>query len=221
MQKTKLLLTLSLVILASFLVTGCFNKEASQESGLEEKQVEKNSPSSLSGWLGLKNGTICNVSSDEGEITMKAKGDKVRMDGIAMPDYSEPTSSQSVQGSSIFDGDWVYSWTGEKGMMFNVKEMQALAEEMGEAQVEEEDMSWEKWANDAENDGFEYDCREANVDSNSFIPPENVEFVDLTEMMKGFGEAFGGIDATNMNQEDVEAQLESIMGDFNLEDFNQ
>lgn len=98
------------------------------------------------------------------------KGEKVRTEA----------SSEGVDVFSIYSGDMYYSWNTaqEMGMKMNIKEMEKLAADQKE-QVEYQEP--EEWASQYEN--IDIDCKKTSVPDSMFVPPSNIQFQDMTEML--------------------------------------
>lgn len=100
-----------------------------------------------------------------------------------------PTTEDGTQasGSMIVDDSTVYTWSetpeGTFGMQMSVDEMESGA-------VDDVD-SFEGENFDFTTD-ISYDCSPWNVDASLFVPPADVDFMDLSEQMRQMQEAFQG-----------------------------
>ncbi len=211
-----------IIIIVALLVIGAGGYLALNR-GKSSKNIETDKPgvtpsfqvvdnNSLLGWLKRGKSVECTLSTGEGTMTMQAKDNKVRIEGLPYMFGGSDTETPSMDGVSLTTGDWVYMWSGDKGTKMNIKSMQ---ETMDEEQKEKaEDYDWEEMAEgwDAQ---YKYECQEKSLPDSLFEPPANVEFTDWTETMsqlqeigqqlqEGLGE--GG----NMNMEDIEEQLEKM-----------
>lgn len=204
-------------------LTGCFNKEASDQKEKSKK---------LSDWIKSGKGIVCSVNTPQGEVIVKTKGEKVRMDGIMYMDMTSSDANHGTQkGSSISDGEWFYMWGDDNGIKIKIEEMEKMgAKTEDDYGVEEEDYSAEEWAKSMEEAQASYDCREENISDSEFQVPNNINFADLNEMIQDMQNVSQDMiednqipeinkedlpeieGSTNMSQEEIEAQLEEIMG---------
>jgi len=216
MKKTIIIIVAILVIaIGGYLIFT--NNDAS-----DLKKLEKNLSGEQMGilnWLTSGKGVECSISSPEGAVIVKAKNGKVRIEGMA---FAMPNSeSQADKGVYINDGEWIYMWNGSEGTKMNIESMKKISGE------EEDDYSWQDWANDWQEDKVGYDCKDKNLDDSLFQAPSNVNFKNLTEMMENLDEMNKkleeSIDAGEildmeeimeqfeaMNQEDIENKLEEM-----------
>lgn len=215
MKKKFLVLSLGLILTLG--LSGCGKDNSNGGASDKASNQEESIYSNLSAWLGSGQGVECTVNSPEGNIVVKSKGGKVRMDGIMYFDMNS-TSPEPQTGSSITDGDWVYMWSGTSGMKMNVKDMEEMGEDMmEESNFEEDDYDWETWSDEMDDAGIAYQCEEKNISDDEFVVPADVDFKDLNAMMEGLQTIGQDVldnlgDTQGMNQEDIEAQLEELMG---------
>lgn len=85
-------------------------------------------------------------------------------------DFSSVAGGQTTQGHMIFDGDTSYVWTEGQAQGIKMK-----ASEMSKNQASQQTVD--------PNVKMNYNCSSWSVDSAVFIPPTNVQFLDLGAMM--------------------------------------
>jgi hypothetical protein len=225
----KKIITLLVVLGVALSLGGCFKKGESIDQNDSKKQQQP----TLREWFESGKGVKCIIDTPEGEVEVSSKGDKVRIDGIAYADMSNPASAGETQkGTTLTNGDWIYMWSGKNGTKMNIEEMNKISEDMGDdEQIDPEDYSWESWVGDQEDDESIYECSEEKFSDAVFEAPSDVEFKDLGEMMKGLSELTGGLmgDAGEgddvpgfkgsqaMSQEDIEQRLEEMMKNVGVE----
>jgi len=163
----------------------------------------------LTGWLKRKKTVECEVTTGSGVIKMMVKNDKVRIEGIP---YAFGQSGSQPNGYSLTDEDWVYLWSGSEGTKFNLTEVQASLTE--EQKNKTAAYSWEQSAIVWESEN-KYDCQEKKLADSLFIPPTEINFVDMTETLEtaqaAAEKARGNLaPGQNLNQEDIEEQMEKI-----------
>jgi hypothetical protein len=192
MNKSKYI-SIFLLILLSFFLAGCIKKpQVNQQNAQKQEQTEKKSgvvenfTGSLADVLKLGSAVKCtgSYSGEEGSMDMVvyASGDK---------SYSEMNVDAGEEGMiktySIYDGEWMYTWTeGGAATKMNVTDMEELAEDLPQ---QEDYEATDTAGQQAFQQQFDYKCTPWTADNSKFVPPSDVEFMDMTEMMKGFKES--------------------------------
>jgi len=189
MKKT---LILSLVVIIVISLAGCGKKDEAQNTKSGESGFEVTENNTLLGWLKKGKTVECSVETPMGKILMFAQNEKIRMEGI--PFYSMESMREvpkAENGVSLTVGDWMYLWDKEtkKGTKMNVKEMERLGKELDDVEDEPKaSKTWEDSVKEWEDEEAAYNCKEKKLSSEVFEAPEDVEFADLTEMMKGMAD---------------------------------
>lgn len=128
----------------------------------------------------------CTGSFDSEEGSMK-----MTVYAAGQRSYTESTLDMGSEGTmtfySIYDGDWMYSWN-DQGMATKMKvsDMEDLAEDMPEAEDFE---AGDQESMQAFQQQFDYKCSPWVPDNSMFVPPSDVEFVDLTQTMQDLTES--------------------------------
>lgn len=109
---------------------------------------------------------------------------------------------QDIQAHTISDGDWTYTWTNNTtpGTKMKLSELENLSNDQGNVAESFKNLEEE----------HDYHCsRWFPVDKSKFVPPSDIEFKDLTEMMKGTGDLMQNIDMdqTEKDTENAKQQL--------------
>ena len=213
MKKT---LILSLMFIMMLSLSACGKKE-------EKKEIVSNSGGGLEvvdndtlmGWLKKGKAVECRIMSPEGDIVMKTKDEAVYMEGVPyMSMDSSGEQPEAGNGVMLTVGDWMYTWdkVTKKGTKMNSKEIEALAPEEDEEELDEKE--WEDMAEEWEDSGFEYRCKEIKVDDSLFQEPKGIEFTDMNEMMKGLSDIGKGLEEQmnggSMDLGDLEAQMKGL-----------
>ncbi len=108
------------------------------------------------------------VSEHEGQTTtIYMKGSQMRMDTV-------PSDAHG-----IYTSDMMYTWRGNEGMVVKMEDMKKLASEQGEAFTPP---SQEQVVAKAQQENAK--CEPSDVPESMFMPPENIKFEDLGELMK-------------------------------------
>lgn len=155
----------------------------------------------------------CTYEDENGEATTLVQGKKMKVEGYNFADADDSKG----KGWMVSDGEWMYIWQDgeEKGMKYNVAQMQETAKDLV---GEEEVAKWqdpETWADEIDKD-HEVNCKPASATAADFQPPADVEFEDLSAMMEGVGEMAKQFmdkkpeDIQNMNEEDLNKQMEQL-----------
>jgi len=127
---------------------------------------------------------------------------KMRSD-VSMETEDEESEDKKIEMHTISDGDWVYTWTSNAkmpGMKMKISELENLSADQGNLAEGLKNLEEE----------HDYHCsRWFPVDKSKFIPPSGIEFKDMTEMMKGFGDAMQNIemDEIEKDAENAKQQL--------------
>jgi hypothetical protein len=201
-MKKNLMFVFAFLAIASLALSGC-GKKTAQDQGTVEQSGQGNQGADQSAVDTVKKGLYdlmttgagmkCTIQDKlEGQLTMTVKGDKVRVDGFS---YMIPSANGDVppiedKGTMVNDGVWVYMWSGQEGMKFNIKDMQSLSkQDQGQSSgdsPQNDSMDWKDWVKEMDDEGTKYDCSPTVVNDGDFAPPSDVKFEDWGEMMKGF-----------------------------------
>lgn len=172
MKKT---IVISLII--AFCLTGCsLGKKKAEE-------ITKTEDTTLLGQLQNSEGVVCKVTTLNGEVTVSAKGNYVKIEGIPYV-YDQATSSEMAgiennTGVMMSVGEEQYIWSGQKGVKFNPKGLSELIGTATEDQMDTKD--WQTTIGEWEQAGFSYKCEKQSLSDDTFILPSDVDFTDLNE----------------------------------------
>lgn len=185
------------VVVIAIAAAAWYVKSNSAEENIEPASaVNQNSPEtinktdsdtltgvgSFAALLGLGQNITCDYSfSDEvgaGTGTGYFAGERMRVD-------STMTTNDGVFDSHMInDGDFIYTWTSTSEGDFAVKI--PIPEES--ADVDDSDYSYMDGDESGQFDvdqQVEYDCDRWSVDGSVFVPPVDIEFMDMSAMMQG------------------------------------
>lgn len=123
----------------------------------------------------------CTYTSQSGEVTVLAKGGKIKVDGFS---YATP-EGQETRGFMINDGETIYFWSeGEgKGTKYSLSAMADQAQDQTADQTAEKYQDPQEWAAETE-EKYQVDCQKTSVSNSEFIPPQNIEFQDISQMFE-------------------------------------
>lgn len=186
MKKSIIIIIIIFLIIfggAAYFLIG--KKPANNNSSNPSADQNSNAPGikeSLLGLLEKGTGIQCSVVDNGITYNVIAKGDKVRVEGLQIPDPKNPSSLE--KGTMINDGNWAYVWNGKSGMKFNLKT--AGQDTSPAANQEQQSTDWKGWAKEMEASGAKYDCSPKIASDADFTPPSDVVFQSLDEIMKNF-----------------------------------
>lgn len=114
-------------------------------------------------------------------VTYTIKGKKMKMSGFA--------ADSNQQGSMLSDGEYVYTWndTTKEGTKFKLpteEELKDTAEKTGQTQQSVPDFSDEAERQKYADMGYTVNCEVANVSDSDFVPPADVTFRDMSQIME-------------------------------------
>lgn len=204
-------------ILAISLLYGCGSPSATGNQGSQDedqvaasKSEKKNSDGMIKGSLAKLMGDgkplKCTFKyDDEDGLTQDqiiyVSGKKYRMDGQIVE------NGETFDYHSISDSVWIYIW----GDMME----QGTKMKLDEFDEPEQTDSHSEYKMNLDKE-YEFKCEKWSVDNSKFRPPADVEFVDISEMMKGMQDAMADIDTEKLDEmQDAHDEVEGMdMGDM-------
>ena len=114
----------------------------------------------------------CTVVQQNQTITIYMKGSMMRMN--TMP----------ADAHAIYTEDTIYTWMGQQGNMMKMADMKKLAEQMGQ---QFKPKTQEEIVDAAKEKGIT--CTAEQVPQDTFTPPSDVAFQDMTQIMRQMAEA--------------------------------
>jgi len=206
-MKTKIVFSL-VTILAVVILAGCGKKvqnenqnqgsendQAQQQSPAEELTEEANAESDFEGGnlstslkelMGMGKSMKCNWTVSEGDGSGKGiiyvEGEKFRED-LTIDEEGEKISTYVIS-----DGTWIYQWSSnsKEGTKMQMSEVEKMAEE--NEKTETPDASNEENIMEEFYEKVDYNCEKWNADGSKFIPPSDIQFNDMTQMVKDMQE---------------------------------
>jgi len=107
----------------------------------------------------------CVSEQADQRVTIHMKGSKMRMDTLP------------ADAHGIYTEDTMYTWKGTEGMMMKMEEVKRLSQQAGQQlrpKTQEEIVAAQQ----------NVKCETASFDESMFTPPSDVQFQDMSEMMK-------------------------------------
>jgi hypothetical protein len=203
----KKILSFTLLVAVMLSLSACGKKEKTNDSDVAISKKQEKIQKDLMSWLKSGEAVECQIEMEGSAVTMIAKDEKVRIEGIAFASFEDVKEAdiENSDGVSLTVGDWMYMWNNKskKGMKFNIKEMEKLDEEV-EGDEEQDYDTWEDQVGGWEDDGVEYDCKKTKLADDLFVEPKGIEFTDLGEMMKGFTDLGKNLEKQIENGEDFD-----------------
>jgi len=177
--------TFSLVIISAILLSACTAKAPGVENQAGEAGTEQSQKTSLRDLIGLGKNQKCTVTTsitDEDGIKTDTEG-VFYISGKKMAQEVTVTSTDKetpkVNMRMISDGEYMYTWNNEnkdQGMKLKITEPEKedVDVKSGEAKYESFDMD----------EKVDLKCSPWIVNNSVFTVPSDVQFTDLSEMMK-------------------------------------
>ncbi|MFH1427243.1 MAG: hypothetical protein ABIG60_01810 [Patescibacteria group bacterium] len=180
-------------------------KEQQQAAQEQNQEEEESFFGSMKDLLTRDKSLKCTYEekNSDGDDNSSSRGEMYIAGGKARTDIVNISENGEEDMHMIMDSDWMYTWTSfmPKGTKMKLDTLQ-------------ESENFEKKGNI--NQGFQdlakelnYKCRPWIVDGSKFIPPSDIVFDDITEMMAGFAEEFQNMDAEEM-QEGLDEATEAV-----------
>ena len=184
-MQRKVLLVGSALVLILIIAAGAFfvqkKSKVSQEKVVDavesESMIGVEQSGTFGSLLGLNKNLSCEASyvSDAGETSGTVYVSASSMRG----DFKAPIEDgKQIESHMISDGVYMYSWTSGGGQGVKMKLDAAKVSPSPAASPIEE----------AKGPGLDqevkYKCSPWNVDESKFVPPGDIQFMDLSEMMK-------------------------------------
>lgn len=180
MKKTKSVLFL--LSLSAFFLAGCLPKKNPEPAGStpqteqnqtqeEDKSVFDSIRDAMSKSLSLE----CKYTEKETTVTAYIKGKSVRSD----QEYQGTKTSVIIKDNKM----WLWTSKDNQGMVLDLTESsQNQAGQSGTTNPDEVIEAIEK---------YKQNCRQTIVADSLFNPPTNINFQDLSQMLKNFGVTVG------------------------------
>lgn len=177
---------LSLIVLSALILSGCTSKTTSQQTpppsaDINQEQSEQSVSTSIRDLLGMGQSQKCTysyTSTDENNQTITSEG-TIYLAGEKLSQSIKITSTgdeaQNLNMRVISDEEYMYSWD-ESGKTPGMK----MKMEKG---IQEEAETSENQSVDLDKK-IDMKCSPWIVDQKQFTVPTNIQFTDLSEMMK-------------------------------------
>ena len=136
--------------------------------------------------MAIKNGEAlrCVFSNDDGtQVEYQVKGEKMKMAGMGVVE-------QEKNGYLIKDGEYLYFWQegatqGMKNKLPSQEEIEETSKKMENFSYDTPDFSSEESIRSyEEGTGTTVHCNPQSIDDNEFVPPSDIEFIDLSAQMQ-------------------------------------
>ena len=176
---SKKIFIVGLVITSSLVLSSCLTKKVDNQNQdpVDTKTENKSISFGTLNELMDSNSTLhCTWSFDEGGMVASgeiySKGKKFNQTAT----YKE--ASQEINIVSVSDGEWMYMWNsiqGNTGSKIEISKLDDLNEQT------ESDGTGQKMVN--LNKDINLNCSSWIFDKSKFVPPSDIEFMDLTQML--------------------------------------
>jgi hypothetical protein len=198
------------VLILSMVLVGCGgdNQEVGQVNNSDGNSVVEDGKS----LLGMSKTQKCILKKD-GKVAgvIYTDHDKMRSETTELMD------GKSGKVLMINDGVWVYTWEDQtkKGMkMKNVEMNDDDFPEIPEMNIPDEYLDQMDGEMEEVEDDVDFQCEKWSVDSKMFIPPTNVEFQDINQMLESMKGALGDGDSSGICDLVPEAEQADCLKDL-------
>ncbi len=147
-------------------------EDKSADTGREDARVSGSG--SLKSLLALGQDLICDVAYQDPQSDNRTEGTTYLAGERVRGDFTIEQQGAVYRMSTIHDGSYVYTWgqgpSGEMAMKFAI-------DERSQATVDESNDLFES------DDAVEYACAPWVVDPGRFVPPSDIEFQDMSDIL--------------------------------------
>lgn len=132
----------------------------------------------------------CEFKDQEGQEAMYfGKGELFKMSTISSTD-------STMTNTIISDGSFIYTWDAKtkQGVKFTIpsKEEQAQMADQSKQMLENvPDFLNPEEISQLQNDGYTFNCAPASISDSEFVPPTDIQFQDMSQLMEGFMQNVG------------------------------
>ena len=170
MKKIAILSFLALSVLA---LSGCSFPSANKQEPLTQSapvEEDKNVFSSIRDAMNKSLSLKCEYADRNGKQTALIKGQAIRVNGIF---------DENGPGGVIYKENKMWSWSGNEGITIDLSQKQLSENNQNQTQMTEEDMV-------AQLEEQKQNCQIAIIEDSMFAPPKEVNFQDMTQILKQF-----------------------------------
>lgn len=182
---SKAVITTAIIITSAFLLGGCLpQKEQSQSTSDQVSESQKFAEAIKSG-----KPTLCTITKDGDTMEYLIKGKKFKMSAKTTIKNEETGKETQSQSFMINDSVYMYTWGSDQSQGIKMRiptedEVVEMTEEAEKYQSSvpdfEDESSYESFAED----GYTINCQESNIPDSDFLIPQDINFIDPTEMMQ-------------------------------------
>ncbi|MEN8253588.1 MAG: hypothetical protein ABFQ62_04405 [Patescibacteria group bacterium] len=204
MSKLKKYALLGVFLLPIILFSACLpgQKSETQTQKQAENEMKEMARIMESGGSGY-----CELTDEKGnKLEYWFKNKKMKTKGMGFGQTIEDDEMQI--GYMINDSEWMYTWAenqveGVKIKMPTEEELKDMEQNAKEMAEKFPDFSSEDTADAYEEMGYKINCKKKNVSDSEFIPPSNIKFQNMSEMMEASMQ-MGEKMMTDFDQADLE-----------------
>lgn len=200
---------IGLVITTAVFLAAC---NPTQQSSTPQNNDAANQFSQVSQALQAGGSAVCTITNPDGTETIEyaAKGTKVRVSSTGGADMSE--------NLMISDGQNIYTWNTStlKGVRFPIPDTETTEQAANIPSVP--DLSQEADQEQFLQQGYTINCTVTDVPDSEFVPPTNVNFEDMTQMMQNAQQMMnnaGNKMPTAEQQQQLQDQAQQMMQRYN------
>jgi len=165
---------LGVLVLSSLILVGCTKKEGDAGTSIIDTAKDK-----IADIVETDKSTYCVMSTTEGgTMEIWTKGDKTKVYGTNM-------GGGVGMGYMINDGEWIYMWVEGKttGSKYAVVDEETSKPDEKDFKGGMPDIEMQQELAKHQVADFKQDCTDKFIPDSTFVPPSDVEFVDVMESM--------------------------------------
>lgn len=166
-------------------LSGCGKNKDQEQS--KNKQQETSQEETFTSSLNelLKKGKSIKCTYGYNEDGQNLKGTTYINKNKFRSDFDmKQIDGKTVKGYAINDSEYIYTWTDEddNGTKMKISEMEKMQKNINSNTEGDKNSEYEDYS--TYDEVMDYKCVNWKVNNDKFIPPKNINFMDMTEQMK-------------------------------------
>ncbi len=205
MNKQSLIGLISLLVLGGGLVAAKQYTSQHRNTNQTQTQQQTTSKQTLADIFKKKESMVCTIKTDGRVSKIYIKGDKIRFEGDTTIDGKQAGKTYFIQ-----NGQYSYMWNDQsnKGLKFPTESEDVNDESPEDNSPQAETAKpFDLQAMKAQWENSNYQCQPQKLNDDIFMPPANIKFQDMSQLMKTMEEM-------QNNPQNAEQQLQHLKDMF-------